>query len=259
MKLWKQKVELIAAGQSFSNNDFEIDFKVDFDTDPEPNVSEIKIYNLSNSTISNIKKEGNVILNAGYKGDIGTILLGTIEEIKGKWNGVDKETKLMVGEGSKQWYKTYIEKSYMPGITSQAVINDLANTFGLELGDLQLENNVTYSRGITVSGMLQNALRQVVKDTGSKFYISNGKIYIRPKKKGTFTGFLLNSDTGLVDTPQKIEQEGKEGYKVKMLLNHKINVDSILQIESRTANGNFRVVKGTHKGDFITEVEVVPL
>lgn len=253
-----QKAEIIVAGKKFVKDDFEIAFLVNFDDDPEPNISHVMIYNLSDSTIALLKKGENIILNAGYEGDIGTILLGTIEKPETSWEGIDKVTKLTVGEGSDKWLKAYVNKSYAPGITSKAILTDLAGMFGMELGELNLVNNITYTRGRSVSGMLQSVIRQIVAETNSKFHISQGKILIRPWEAGTETGFLLNADTGLIESPQYFEEENRSGYRVRMLLNHRITVDSILQIESKTANGIFRVCKGSHSGDFITEVEVVP-
>lgn len=265
-RFWKRRIEVIGGGRSFTNwkpnNTFEIDFRVPFDDSDEPNISTIEIYNLSKDSISAIKKGKNIILNAGYEGDIGTILQGTIESCHTRWEGVDKITKLTVGEGSEQWLKSYVSKSFKPGIKSSAILKDLAGQYGMELGDFQLQNDKIYPRGRSVSGMLQSVMRQIAKETGSKFHISNGKIYIRPWSAGNATGFRLTSDTGLIESPQPFEEEdsegdAKHGYKVKMMLNHRINVDSIIRIESRTVTGNFRVQKGTHYGDFTTDVEVL--
>lgn len=260
-KFWKQKAEVLVAGKKFAKDDFEIDFKVEFDDDPEPNISEIAIYNLSNDTISTIKKGSNIILNAGYEGDVGTILLGKVEKPETTWDGVDKKTNIIIGEGSDVWMKAYVSKAYSPGITSRAILRDLSGQFGMELGDFRLTKDITYVKGKSVSGMLQSVIREIVKDTGSKFHINKGKIYIRPWEAGDKTGFLLSSDTGLLESPTPFEEEkdGKKisGYNVKMLLNHRITVDSILKIESKTANGIFRVWKGAHYGDFITEVKAV--
>lgn len=256
-KYWMQKAEVLVAGKKFIKDDFEIDFLVSFDDDPEPNISHVMIYNLSDTTIALLKKDVNLILNAGYEGDVGTILLGTIDKQETAWEGIDKVTKLTIGEGSDKWLSSYVSKAYAPGVTSKAILTDLAGMFGMELGELKLVNNLTYARGRSVSGMLQSVIRQVVAETGSKFHISQGKILIRPWEAGTETGFLLNADTGLIESPQPFEEEKTSGYRVRMLLNHRITVDSILQIESKTANGTFRVRKGSHSGDFITEVEVV--
>lgn len=256
-KYWMQKAEILVAGKKFIKDDFEIDFLVSFDDNPEPNICHVMVYNLSDATMALLKKGEKLILNAGYAGDLGTILLGVVEKTETTWEGIDKVTKLTVGEGSDQWLKAYVNKSYAPGTTSSAIIADLAGMFGMELGELKLVNNLTYPRGRSVSGMLQSVIRQVVGETNSKFHISHGKILIRPWETGTETGFLLNADTGLIESPQYFEEEKRSGYRVRMLLNHRITVDSILKIESKTANGVFRVCKGSHSGDFITEVEVV--
>lgn len=261
-KLWHRKVELIAGGKSFTNDRFEIDFRIPFDDYDEPNISTIEIYNLSDNSISAIERGQNIILNAGYEGDVGTILQGTIEELSTRWEDVDKITRIVVGEGSEPWLTAYVSKSFTPGMTASAVLRELVGQFGMELGEFNVAKDITYPRGLSVSGMLQDVMRDIVSDTGSKFYISNGKIYIRPWKDGTETGYLLYADTGLIESPQPFQDydyEGNviKGYKVVMALNHRVGVDSIIQIESKTANGIFRVQSGVHYGDFTTEVEVV--
>ena len=115
-----QKAEVLVAGKKFTKDDFEIDFLVNFDDDPEPNISNVMIYNLSDTTIALLKKGENVILNAGYEGDVGTILLGTIDKPETTWEGIDKVTKLTVGEGSEKWLTSYVNRSYAPGTTSKA-------------------------------------------------------------------------------------------------------------------------------------------
>lgn len=260
-KFWRRKAEVIVAGKKYSLDDIEIDFKVEFDSDPEPNISEVSIYNLSDSSISTIKKGSNIILNAGYQGDVGTILLGVVKKPETNWEGVDKKTTIIISESSDTWMNSFVSKTYAAGITAKAILRDLSGQFGLELGDFRLTKDVTYIKGKSISGMLQTVMKAIVKDTESKFHLSKGKIYIRPKEAGDITGFLLSSDTGLLESPTLFEEEvdGKtiSGYTVKMLLNHRINVDSILQIQSKTAKGMFRVWKGAHYGDFITEVKVV--
>lgn len=264
MKLWIQKVELMAGGKSFHSDNFEIDFKINFSNSDKPNISEVMIYNLSDSTIAIIESQGVVILNAGYGNDVGNILTGKISKPVTEWNGTDKITTLTCGDGSDQWLKTNVNETFAVGSTSQSIISDLAGRLGLEIAEISLNKNLSFPRGKSITGSLQSVLRQMVLDTDSKMYINKERLFIRPRKKGTTTGFLLNSDTGLIGSPQKEESENKKGkkeikYHIKCLLNHRITTDSIVQVESRTINGNYRVVKGTHNGNFITECEAVPL
>lgn len=264
MELYKQKVELMAGGKSFNNDDFEIDFIVEFGDNSDPKISKVMIYNLSEETIAAIKSKAYVIMNCGYGLDIGNILTGKIDKVDSNWEDVDKITEIYVGDGSFEWGYKRVNKTYAVGSTSKFVIGDLASQLGLEVAELTLEKDITFPRGRSVSGALQHELRKLVNETDSKMFINKGKLYIRPKKKGTVTGFVLNSDTGLIESPQRINEEDEQGnsiikYNVRCLLNHKITTDSILVIESKTANGNFRVVKGRHTGDFITSCEVVPM
>ena len=262
MKLWIREVNLKAGDKEFTGDKFDIDFRVPFSTKEEPDISEVKIFNLSQSTISSIESKAYVILNAGYKGDVGNILSGKIESINTEWQGVDKITTIKVSDGGFEWRDTKTQKTYQAGSTAKYIMSDLASMLGLEVAEISPKKDIVYQLGKSISGSVETALKQLVKDTGSKMYVNKGRIFIRDENKGTETGFLLNSDTGLISSPEKVEEE-KDGqkvikYKVQSLLNHKISVDSLIQIESKTINGNYRVESGVHTGDFITEMIVVP-
>lgn len=83
-----------------SNNDLELHFEVPFDDDAKPNLSQLKIYNLTKTTISRIKKNQNVSLTAGYKDDYGLLVEGKIASVLTKYEGVDKATTVTFKEGT---------------------------------------------------------------------------------------------------------------------------------------------------------------
>jgi len=260
---WIRQTNIIAGGLRFNSDDLDISFDVPFDNDEEPDVASATIYNLSDNSINAIKKSKHVIINAGYRGDIGTIFTGTLQNINTSWQGVDKITSFTVGDGANEWLTTHVSETYAEGIRASAILDDLTGQFGLELGKLQLVNDLTYPKGRCIDAMLKDAIIQIVRECDTTFKISKGRIFIMPVEEGHQTGFVLNDRTGLIGSPEVFEREEegetKKGYKVKMLLNHRITVDSILSINSRTANGTFKVLKGRHRsgGDFLTEVEVV--
>lgn len=267
MKLWMREVRLMAGGKSFDGDKFDIDFNIPFSTSKDPDVAEIKIYNLSPQTVSAIRAEAYVILNAGYRGDIGNIFSGSIENVDIKWDKVDKIITIRSSDGGFQWRFSSVQETYAPGSTATDILGDLIPRMGYEIGELNVKDEITYQLGRTISGDIEKALKIMVKDTNSKMYVDKGRMFIRPEPKGTQIGFLLRADTGLIDSPERVEEENEHRdlvvkYNVKCLLNHKITTDSIIQVESRTANGNFRVESGTHKGehkgDFLTELVVVP-
>lgn len=262
MKLWNRKLKLTAGDKEFDGDEFTINFKVPFSTSEDPDISEIEIYNLSKSSISAIKKRAYTILNAGYEGDIGSLLVGKVENVETKWSGVDKITTITVSDGGVEWRKTTIQKTYKAGTKASYIMQDLAGLLGLEVAEISPVQDITYKRGRTISNSVSDALKGLTKDTKSKMYINKGKIYIRKDSKGTNTGFKLDKESGLIGTPEKVieEVDGKKivKYNVECLLNHRITTDSIIEVASRSLNGRFRVEEGEHS-DFITTMKVIPV
>lgn len=265
MEQWMRIINVKAGGKEFKGDELTIEFDVPFNSEVEEvDISTITIFNLTDSTINQIKKEASVILNAGYQTDYGHILSGKIDKVNTEWQGNDKKTIITVADGKVEMKKTPIEKTYAAGTTAKNIMQDIAGYTGLEIGEINPAKDITYQLGKTIKGTAENALKQLVKDTKSKMFISKQKLYIRAKEDGTPSSFRLSSDTGLISTPTKNEEEDEKGnvkisYEVKCLLNYQIGPDAIIQIKSRAINGSFRVTKGKHNGgSFHTEITVVP-
>ena len=260
---WIRQAEIIAGGRRFHSEELDIEFDIPFENNEEPDVANITIYNLSENSINAVKKDQRFIINAGYRGDVGTIFKGTLQKAATRWSGVDKISEFTVGDGAKEWLIKEVSEVYGENITAQAILEDLTEKFDLELGKLDLVENLIYPKGRVIDCMLKDAVKQIANECRSQFCISKEKIYIMPFDEGMETGFLLNKNTGLIGSPEVFEKEEngetKKGYKIMMLLNHRITINSIIQVESRTANGTYRVLKGRHRSgsDFITEVEVM--
>ena len=257
-------VEFICNGRVISSDEFRIEFRIDFDDDPTANTSEITIYNLSDSTISSLKKNNRVTLNAGYKSDKGVILSGLITKVLTKRDGTDHPTVISVIDSQPLDSNKTANKSYKKGVKASYVLSDLAKILGVKLAVLKLPNNKAFPKGYSVNGSVIEAMKAIAKDCGASFYISRGNAYIRSIKEGDDAQFVLNADTGLISSPEPFEEEtddkkGRKGYKVKSLLQYRMNTASIIQLESMYVKGRYRVKKGTHswQGDnFYTEVEV---
>jgi len=262
-KFWIRETIVLAGGRRFHSNELDIEFDVPFDNDSEPNVANITIYNLSDSSINSMQKDQTIIINSGYRDDIGSIFIGSLQKSHTRWQGTEKITELTIGDGAQEWLTSNVSQAYAEGMKASAILADLCGMFGIEPGKLDLVNDLTYPNGRVIDCMVKDAVKQIVKECDSTFKISQGKIYIMPQEQGIPSGFFLNEQTGLIGSPEVFEKEErgqtKKGYRVTMLLNHRITVDSILQIQSRTANGTFQVLKGRHRsaGDHVTEVEVM--
>jgi hypothetical protein len=277
---WIRDIDVLAGGkkfQSLGENALEIDFDIPFNDKEEPDVSEVTIYNLSEDSINEIKKQGYCIVNAGYRemGNKACVVSGDIEDVTTDWEGLDKVTKIKVSDGGKEWRKAKLNKTYAEGTKASLIMQDLCGVLGYEVVEINPKEDITYKLGKTIKGYCSDSLKRLVKDTKSKMYINKKRITIRDEKKGNDIGFLLNSETGLVGNPtlnkddsgdktdlrnsekkKKKNKEEKKTWKVICLLNAKIETDSIIKIESKTCNGQFRVVSGKHTKDFNTELVV---
>jgi hypothetical protein len=275
----------------FTNEDMEIRFESEFDDDVNPNKSKIQIYNLSDSTISKLKTGQKATIQAGYEGDIGVIAEGKVYSILTKWEGVDKITNIWFLEGDDYTrikvsvanadkntiryhrdgvYKGQVIESslgigFKPGTDGLTIIKRLVSVLGISLGaPIVLGKNVIYKKGYLVTQLIMNNLEEVVRDCGAIMYHRRGKLIIRTLEMGTDEKFIIEENTGLLQTPSEFEETDKKGtediqrkgYTVKTLLQHRITTCSIVTVKSRSANGKYRAYKGKHiadANDFYTE------
>lgn len=261
-----RQAEVLIEGMSFTEPDYRIYFKINFDTDLTADKGQIEIHNLSSESIANISKGTNVILNAGYLNDVGTIYAGSVQSVKTTFDGGERTTTIKALDANDQILNGTVNKSYAPGVKASYIIMDMLSSIGLEIGAFNLANDITYINGKVLSGSILNALKSIViGDCNSKIYINKAIVTIRPYGDGDNIGFLLNSNTGLLSSPEKIDRNPTDknpqaDYSMTMLLNHRVSTDSILQVESISCNGLYRAVKGYHQktdADFTTYAEVI--
>ncbi|MEH6943382.1 phage protein [Bacillus sp. JJ722] len=256
-----------------------INFDVAFDDSKELNTITIEIYNLKDSTIASLKKNSPVTLQAGYVDDYGIVFEGLIKKTTTEWQGVDKKTKIeCVDDSGDKWNKEKIKKAYKGPIDAKTILKDLISKTGLVTGDLSLPKNHVYKSGKTFNSLVSKATIEVAKDCNAKVHINKKQIFIRGKNESSKIAYQVNKGTGLIGSPTPIEKEEAEpdkksnageekkktlkGWSVKVLLDHRITVDSMIILKSKTANGTFRVSKGMHNSNgntHYTEMEVFPL
>ncbi|TQR21793.1 phage protein [Psychrobacillus vulpis] len=256
--------EIIIGELKMSSQSLEIEFEIPFDDDPDPNISEIVVYNLSDTTLSKLKKGVKVTMNAGYNDDKGVILSGYVSKVASEKGGSDRATKISVIDSQPIDNKKTLKKSFKKGIKGEQILKELAKVLKLKIAVIKLPKNVVYKKGFSVNGSVVDAMKKIAKDCEASFYISRSSVYIRSIKEGDNTKFILKSDTGLIGSPEYFEEEkdGRvvKGYKVKSLLQYRMNTASIIELQSVFVKGKFRVRKGKHyrRGDaYYSEVEVI--
>lgn len=255
-----------------------IKFSVPFGDNDKVDTIDIQVYNLKDETINSIAANKEAILSAGYVDDNGVIFSGTLKKKGTKWEGLDKITTFKCIDCTLDYTKTVIKRTYGRNTTASLILRELARDAGLAIGDIDLPVDFIYRSGKALNGKIKFLVSEIAKDCGAKLHINKGRIYVRDSKKGDNLGLDISKETGLIDEPEEVEEEMKDekgsklkndkkkikGYKIKVLLNHRITTDVIIKLTSRKVSGVFRVSKGEHKGDtsgeeYYTECEVVPV
>ncbi|WP_408956238.1 phage protein [Natroniella sp. ANB-PHB2] len=259
-ELFNRKVELQIRDKIIRYPDLHIEFETEFDVDSDANNGFIRVYNLSKSTINDIKKGLPFKLKAGYKNNFGTIMVGSIASSNTEWNVPDKITELIVSDNSEDWLSKTVNKTWRKNTRASTIMKDIADLLPIAIGEIAPVNDNRYPKGKTFSTKIKVALEELAADTNSKFHISRGRLFIREPLKGKQEVVNLNKDTGLIATPQRIEDGDEERWLVQSLLNYRIESDSVINVESKSINGLYLVKGGSHYlagNDFYTEMEVV--
>lgn len=248
------------------SNELDFEFTVPFDDDMEANEAEIIIYNLSKNTISRFKNRAEITIEAGYEKDTGVIFSGFVDRVKTKIDGATKITTIKCLDDVSK--KTVESLSFAEGTKASYILKTLLNKTGLPIAVFKTRRDWTYKDKVTVDGDLMQNIKKYSEVCGISTYVNKGKIYSRYIKNGDNINFTVQESTGMLGSPEEFEEEQtaedyKEtvtGYKIEMLLQHRMTTAAIVKLKSLNANGTFRVRKGVHRFnelEAITEIEVV--
>ncbi len=261
MRNFGRVIEVITNHMLFSSTAFTLEGTIPFDDDALPNESEIKIWNLADTSIQQIKSGQTLIVNAGYRGDVGVILHGFISKVQTAWDGVDRITTIFILDSEDLSKRQITEKAYADGTLASYILKDMASYIGLPIAQFDLVQDYRYQDGFTAKGEVTKILSEVAVDCKTAAYINKGKLYIRSLKQGADNRFKLSQDTGMIGSPSYFEEDGIKGYNVTSQLQYRITTSSVIDLESRAFQGRLYVRSGSHRfsntGDFKTEMEAI--
>lgn len=280
MAFWIRAATLVIGSNKYTLGDMNFSFEIPFEDSDEPPVATVKVLNLSENTRAGIKKDDPVILNAGYEGDVGCILVGKVAGLKHKQSNVDWTTTLTVQPCADEILGKMINKTYKENTTALVIVQDLLNIFGVEIGKCELSINTSYPRGRVCRGNLKQVLTEiVVSECKSRFIIrTTGQVYITKADDGINNGLTLTPATGLlradeekiaiaIETQSNSQKTGEardddDHVSRSCLLNYGVATAEVVKIQSSDLNGRFLVSKGKHiggrTGDWKTSMELKP-
>lgn len=249
--------------------DLRVEFDVEQTFNKQPNVANVKIYNMSPEQRSLFQdREVTVKLYAGYVNTVDLVFSGDLKKSKSYKDGPDWVTELQCRGGGKE-YGTRTVRHYRPRTRKAKVIKNLFKEMGLEIPkevDVLLEGITrVYKNGKVVGGQAQWQAEKLLLEEGMTWQIRGNRVLVTrhgaPINNSVLT--TLNRRTGMLGIPEITSPEKKKARRrvlVKSLLQPNIFPGSLIKVESEFVNEVILVLKAVHVGDtrsseWFTEVE----
>ena len=242
-----------------------ISFSIEKSSSESANTAKVELWNLSPDNLKVLDMKDCVIeLQAGYDGNIALVLIGNVVTVTTSMDGADRLTEIEVVDGRVALRDTYVSISYSGKVNSKDVFDYIANQMGVSVVYSKESQFKILPNGFSFVGPAKNALKKLCKICNLSWSVQNSVLQIRkPNEPITTKGYLLSSDTGLLDVPKRITisaesddskggdsaKKSQIGYEVRYLLNGAIGVNDYVQLESQEVRGYFRVYKLTIDGD----------
>lgn len=234
-----------------------VSFSVEKSDAESANTAKVQIWNLSDASLKILESKDVIVeLKAGYGDNVALILAGNVTSATTVPDGADRLTELEVIDGRVELRDTNISASLNGKVNTKTVYQYIADKMGLSIVFAKDLSFKTLPNGYSYVGKGRNALQRVASANGHNWSIQNGVIQVTwPGRPISTQGYLLNNDTGLISIPKRItiqqndSSETLSGWEIEYLLNGAIGVNDVVQLQSNTANGYFRVYKITIDGD----------
>lgn len=265
MAFWIRAATLVIGPNKYSLENMDFSFEIPFEDTDEPPVATIKVTNLAASTRASIERNDLVILNAGYEGNVGCLLVGRIVGLTHKQSNVDWTSTFTVQPCADEILGSRINKTYAKNIKASVIVRDLLNIFGVEVAMCELSEDKVYPRGRVCRGKMKQVLTEIiVNECKSRFVIrATGQIYITAANRMINNGVVLTSATGLLrsdeekvtiplETKKNSQKTGKDRednwIARSCILNYRIAAAEQITVQSKDLNGKFIVKEGKHSG-----------
>lgn len=238
-----------------------VTFNIQKSKKADVNTAQILIYNLNPDSRALINDTDIFIsVETKWKSESqwSVICSGDVLDVSTRKRGVDFITEVNIGDGFKDLRSSTISKSYPAGASIKTVIKDLANSFkridGKKLVLDAISDTKQLITGGTFSGSAADELEKILKPYNLVPRIQNNDLIIEEELKTSETeAFVISPTSGLIGSPQNktltINSVEQKGISFEALLNPKIDISSIVDVQSKFINGQYIVYNLNYIGD----------
>lgn len=230
-------------------------FSIEKSDSETPNDAKVQIWNLSNENLKILEMDNTVVeLMAGYGDTMSLVLVGNVSSAITTLSNGDRLTELSVVDGMVELQDAHISISMNGSVYGKDVYEKIAEAMGMPIMYAEDLKFLTIPYGFSYVGTAKNGLKKIADFCGHNWTIQNKVIQITmPNRPINSTGYLLSKETGLIGAPSRITigsgSEVTNGWEVEYFLNGAIGINDVVQLESPTVSGYFRVHKITFDGD----------
>lgn len=206
-----------------------------------PNTADIRVYNLSDDTVAQLKqrnKNGTLIINrvilqGGYNSNYGVIFQGNIKQvISGHESATDSFVDLNCGDGDAAFNHSIVNITLAAGSKVadqvQASINSMLGN-GVSAGQVTDMASATLPRGKVMWGTSRDYLRTAAQSLGAQWSILNEKVNFLPQKSySPGEAVVITAKTGMIGTPQQTT----EGINIKSLMNPRLKINGRVKLDN---------------------------
>ena len=240
----------------YSNEVYDINFRILRDLNSYNSGARININNLSNATKTKLLSKDilNISILAGYKtSDVGLIFRGFIRQAK-KNNTLGVE--LYCDEGAGQLVQDVIEKNYAPGTSLKEIVKNVIEISNFKFNSIECDDYI-FERGYNVKGNIFDILDDLSNVVQARFYIKMGILYF-VKKDFSDNEIEISASTGLMSI-KEVDDGYLSSYKVEMQLNNLIREGDTLIVKNSDGETFKKIVETVshtyRKNKFTTIVE----
>ena len=236
-------------------------FNIQKTKEKSSNTAQILVYNLNKDSRALLNDTDVFVqLEVKYEEDSlwSIICSGDVLDVSTKKQGVDYITEISLGDGFKDLRDSTFSKSYPEGTNIKAVIEDMVKSFkridGKKVVLDAIANTKELITGGTFSGKTADELEKLLLPFGLNPRIQNNDLIIEEKLGTTETeAYVISTASGLINSPQNktltINKEEQKGITFEALLNPRIDIGSVVKLESKLITGEYVVYNLQYIGD----------
>lgn len=257
-------IQITTDNEEINIKDLKIVFNVFKTRTSNGNRVEVSIYNIADDTINLFaNSDAHISVYAGYEQDAGLLLAGEgdITSIRILKERVNRLLYITATEQAISRKHTAIILSFSDTVTFEDMIKDIELQSGIKIIYDNIDTSIVEQNGYSDIGSIESIMDNLALTFDFTYSIQNNVLVCKGNKPRSYAStYTLNSSTGLIMTPESFKKQIKKinnlednvtklQLTVTSLLNPRLQVYDVIDLESSVHNGQFKILEIEHKGD----------